>query len=70
MHALFKISRLPVAILLCIILQSCAKDIDLISEYVVLDTEKTEYRSVKFINDFEKDTSGENVGTVSITFDD
>jgi hypothetical protein len=70
MHDLFKISRLPVAILLCIILQSCAKDFGLISEYVVLDTEKTEYRSVKFINDFEKDTSGENVETVSITFDD
>lgn len=48
-----KPQRIVLAILACIVLQSCSKETDLISEYVVLDADKTEYRSVKINPDFQ-----------------
>ena len=45
--------RISLAIFACIILQSCSKETDLISEYVILDATKTEYRSVKINPDFQ-----------------
>ena len=58
--------RISLAILACIILQSCSKETDLISEYVVLDATKTEYRSVKINPDFEINTSEVRIETVSL----
>jgi hypothetical protein len=49
--------KVPLAILLYILLQSCSKETDLISEYVVLDPTKTEYCSMKFNLDFEIEKS-------------
>ncbi|WP_324025521.1 hypothetical protein QSV08_20370 [Maribacter sp. BPC-D8] len=53
--------RISLAILACIILQSCSKETDLISEYVVLDADKTEYRSVKINPDFQIKKNKETV---------
>lgn len=50
---MIKLPRFLLAIVLSIIVQSCAKDTDLISGFVVFDTAKTEYRSVKVSQDFE-----------------
>ena len=56
--------RISLAILACIILQSCSKETDLISEYVVLDADKTEYRSVKIYSDFEIEKSEKTVALI------
>jgi hypothetical protein len=56
--------RIPLAMLLCILLQSCSKETDLISEYVVLDASTTEYRSVKINSDFENKKSEETVALI------
>ncbi|WP_299325269.1 hypothetical protein [uncultured Maribacter sp.] len=56
--------RISLAILACIILQSCSKETDLISEYVVLDADKTEYRSVKIYSDFEIQKSEKTVALI------
>ncbi|WP_036156312.1 hypothetical protein [Maribacter forsetii] len=56
--------RIALAFLACIILQSCSKETDLISEYVVLDATKTEYRSVKITSDFENKKSEETVALI------
>jgi hypothetical protein len=58
--------KVPLAILLYTLLQSCSKETDLISEYVVLDTTKTEYRSMKFNLDFEIEKSKKASKTVSL----
>ncbi|SEM14247.1 hypothetical protein SAMN04488008_11030 [Maribacter orientalis] len=58
--------KVPLAILLYILLQSCSKETDLISEFVVLDTAKTEYRSMKFNLDFEIEKSKMASKTVSV----
>ncbi|TDT38701.1 hypothetical protein CLV90_3675 [Maribacter spongiicola] len=56
--------RISLAILACIILQSCSKETDLISEYVVLDADKPEYRSVKIYSDFEIEKSKKTVALI------
>ncbi|WP_405395521.1 hypothetical protein [Maribacter sp. Asnod2-G09] len=56
--------RISLAILACVILQSCSKETDLISEYVVLDADKTEYRSVKIYSDFEIEKSEKTVALI------
>ena len=56
--------RISLAILACIVLQSCSKETDLISEYVVLDADKTEYRSVKIYSDFEIEKSEKTVALI------
>lgn len=61
---MLKMSRFLLAILLCVLFQSCAKDTDLISEYVVLDTSKYEYRSVEMNPEFKIEKSIENFETV------
>tara|TARA_R110000765_G_scaffold136236_5_gene235366 strand:+ start:1438 stop:1644 length:207 start_codon:yes stop_codon:yes gene_type:complete len=63
---MLKPHRISFAILVCILLQSCSKETDLISEFVVLDATKTEYRSMKFNLDFEIEKSKRAVETVSI----
>ncbi|WP_299801040.1 hypothetical protein [uncultured Maribacter sp.] len=55
---------ISLAILACIIFQSCSKETDLISEYVVLDVNKTEYRSVKIHLDFEIKKINETVALI------
>ncbi|HDZ07147.1 hypothetical protein LCGC14_0166170 [marine sediment metagenome] len=60
----------PLAIFLCIVLQSCTKETDLISGYVVLDVAKKEYRAVQFIDDLKLETSGKITETVNLTFED
>ncbi|WP_396633527.1 hypothetical protein [Maribacter sp. R86514] len=59
-----KPSKIILAIMACIALQSCSKETDLISEYVVLDATKTEYRSVKITSDFENKKSEETVALI------
>ncbi|VXB17468.1 hypothetical protein [Maribacter litoralis] len=61
---MLKIPRFLLAILLCALFQSCAKDTDLISEFVVLDTSKYEYRSVEMNPEFKIEKSIENIETV------
>lgn len=56
-----KPQKIVLAILACIVLQSCLKETDLISEYVVLDTAKAEYRSVKINPDFQIKKNKETV---------
>lgn len=61
---MLKIPRFLLAILLCALFQSCTKDTDLISEFVVLDTSKYEYRSVEMNPEFKIEKSIENIETV------
>ena len=61
---MLKMSRFLLAILLCVLFQSCTKDTDLISDYVVLDTSKYEYRSVEMNPEFKIEKSIENFETV------
>ncbi|MGB2759395.1 MULTISPECIES: hypothetical protein [Maribacter] len=53
----------PLAVFLCIVLQSCTKETDLISGYVVLDATKKEYRSLNVNPDFKIEKSE---GTVAL----
>ena len=59
-----KPSKIILAIMACIALQSCSKETDLISEYVVLDATKTKYRSVKITSDFKNKKSEETVALI------
>lgn len=61
---MLKFPRFLLAIVLSIIIQSCAKDTDLISGFVVFDTAKTEYRSVKVSQDFEIEKSEKTVALI------
>ena len=56
--------RISLVFLACIILHSCSKETDLISEYVVLDATKTEYRSVKINPDFQIKKNKETVALI------
>ncbi|SIR09816.1 hypothetical protein [Maribacter ulvicola] len=56
--------RIILAILACVAMQSCSKDTDIISEFVVLDAAKTEYRSVKVSSDFEIEKSEKTVALI------
>ncbi len=42
MSACLQFSKLSLAFLMCIVFQSCSKDTDLISEYVIRDMKQTE----------------------------
>ena len=61
---MLKMPRFLLTLFIGIWLQSCAKDTDLISEYVVLDTSKYEYRSVEMNPEFKIEKSKENLQTV------
>ncbi|WP_291966615.1 hypothetical protein [Maribacter sp.] len=52
-----KTHKIVVAILACLALQSCSKDTDLISEYVVLDASKNGYRTLKISVDIDLEKS-------------
>ena len=56
--------RIVLAILACIVLQSCAKDTDLISEFVVLDASKKEYRAVEISADLDLEKSEKTVALI------
>ena len=61
---MLKMPRFLLTLFIGIWLQSCAKDTDLISEYVVLDTSKYEYRPVEMNPEFKIEKSIENLETV------
>ncbi|APQ16633.1 hypothetical protein [Maribacter hydrothermalis] len=63
---MLKFSRFLSTILLGILLQSCAKDTDLISEFVVLDAAKSQYRSVEMNPEFKMKKSEENFESVAL----
>lgn len=50
---MLKMPRFLLALFIGICLQSCAKDTDLISDYVVLDTARKEYRSVQHSSELD-----------------
>ncbi|MEP2280726.1 hypothetical protein [Maribacter sp.] len=56
--------RIILAILACVAMQSCSKDTDLISEFVVLDASKKEYHSVKISTDFDLEKSEKTVALI------
>ncbi|MEP2239754.1 MAG: hypothetical protein ABJI22_15405 [Maribacter sp.] len=56
--------RIILAILACVAMQSCSKDTDLISEFVVLDASKKEYRAVKISADFDLEKSEKTVALI------
>jgi len=61
-----KFPRFLFAILLCVLFQSCTKDTDLISNFVILDATKAEYRSVEMNPEFEMKNSKETFETVAL----
>lgn len=50
---MLKIPRFLLALFIGICLQPCAKDTDLISDYVVLDTVRKEYRSAQHSSELD-----------------
>ncbi|WP_405413170.1 hypothetical protein [Maribacter sp. Asnod1-A12] len=56
--------RISLAFLACIILQSCSKETDLISEYVVLDDTRSEYSSLQIDSNFKIEKSKETVALI------
>lgn len=59
-----KTHKIVVAILACLALQSCSKDTDLISEYVVLDASKNGYRTLKNSVDIDSEKSEKTVALI------
>ncbi|WP_339841211.1 hypothetical protein [uncultured Maribacter sp.] len=53
MNVCLRFPKLSLAILMCIAFQSCSKDTDLISEYVIRDAEKIEYSIILSNDDFK-----------------
>jgi hypothetical protein len=57
MTIFLKISKLSLFVLIGTIFHSCTKESDIISEYVVRDEMKTEYRSVHLNSDFKNESN-------------
>lgn len=72
MNVCLRFPKLSLAILICIVFQSCSKDTDLISEFVLLNIEKTEDLSVVHNDDFIRLVADKNgqIIDVSKSFND